>query len=79
MAGKFLRKLQFDEEVEDMLDSVRKHFRAINEGDGLTPEDKNRLNAYYLEHLITPRARKLLQKRFPEDFAAEKSAGAHPK
>jgi hypothetical protein len=44
----------------DLLDSVRKHFRAINEGDGLTPEDKNRLKAYYLEHLITQRARKLL-------------------
>jgi len=40
MAGKFLRKVEFDEDVDDMLDGVRKHFLAINEDDGLTPEDK---------------------------------------
>jgi len=79
MAGKFLRKLEFDEDVEDMLDTVRKHFRAINEGDGLTPEDKARLKTYHLEHLTTPRAKELLQKHFPEDFPAEKAAGARPK
>jgi len=79
MAGKFLRKLEFDEDVEDMLDTVRKHFRGINDDLWLTPEDKTRLKTYCLEHLTTPRAKELLQKYFPEDFPAEKSAGAHPK
>ena len=78
-AGKVLRKLEFDEDVDDMLDSVRKHFRAINEDDGLPPEDKQRLKTYYLEHLTTPRAKELLHKYFPEEFPAQKSVGAHPK
>ena len=79
MAGKFLRKLAFDEDVDDMLDSVRQHFRAINEDDGLTPEDRQRLKTYCSEQRTTSRAKELLHKYFPEEFPAEKSAGAHPK
>lgn len=79
MAGKFLRKLEFDEAVDDMLDSVRKHFRAINEDEGLTAEDKQRLKTYYLENFTTPRAKELLHEYFPEEFPVEKSAGDHTK
>jgi hypothetical protein len=69
----------FEIETEGLLDTVRSHFRELNEDEGLTAEDKQRLKAYYLEHLTTPRDKELLQKYFPEDFPAEKSAGAHPK
>jgi hypothetical protein len=67
------RRAMFEIETEGLLDTVRSHFRELNEDEGLTPEDK-RLKAYYLEHLVTPRARKLLQKYFPEDFPTGKSA-----
>ena len=73
------RRAMFAIEADGLLDAVRSHFRELNEDEGLTPEDKQRLKTYYLEHLVTPRARKLLQKHFPEDFPAQKSAGAHPK
>ena len=73
------RSKMFEIDVEGLLDSVRSHFRDINEDDGLTPEDRQRVKTYYLEQLTTPRAKELLQKHFPEKFPAEKSAGAHPK
>lgn len=73
------RRTMFNLRVSGLLNDVRKHFRAINEDEGLTPEDKQRLKTYYLEHLVTPRAKELLHKYFPEEFPTEKSAGAHPK
>jgi hypothetical protein len=44
----------------------------------LTDEDRKQIKKFYLDSFITPEARKLLQKHFPEKFPAEKSA-AHPK
>jgi len=41
----------------------------------LTDEDKKRLKEFYLQNFIAPRARKLLQKYFPEDFAGAEPAG----
>ena len=73
------RRAMFEIETEGLLDTVRSHFRELNEDEGLTPEDKQRLKTYYLEHLTTPRAKKLLQKYFPEDFPAEKSAATQRK
>lgn len=67
------RRAMFDMEVEGLLDAVRSHFRELNEDEGLTPEERQRLKAYYLKHLATPRAKELLQKHFPEDFPSEKS------
>jgi len=75
----FSRRLGFDTAAGHLLRKVRWRFQEINSDTGLTPEDKKQLKAYYLEHLVTPRARKLLQKYFPEDFPAEKSAATHPK
>ena len=55
------------------------HFKVINEKKGLTEEDRKQIKKFYLEGFITPEARKLLHKYFPEEFPAQKSAGAHPK
>ena len=55
----------------------RDHFKAINDKKGLTEEDRKQIKKFYLEKLISPEARKLLQKHFPEKFPAEKPANAH--
>jgi hypothetical protein len=68
------RRAMFDIEVNSLLERVRGHFRELNADEGLTPEDRQRLKTYYLEHLTTPRAKELLQKYFPEDFPIGKSA-----
>jgi hypothetical protein len=73
------RRAMFDIEVDGLLDGVRSHFRELNEDEGLTTEDRQRLKTYYLEHLVTPRAKELLQKNFPEEFPSEQSSAAHTK
>lgn len=42
------RKAMFAIEVEALLDGVRSHFLELNEDDGLTPKDRQRLKSYYL-------------------------------
>ena len=70
---------RFNIRVNGLLNDVRRHFRDINEDDGLTPEDRQRLKMYYLEHPTTPRAKELLHKYFPEEFRREQSSAAHTK
>jgi hypothetical protein len=57
---------------------TRQHFARINKDKSLTDADKKQLKEFYLENFIAPRARKLLQKRFPEEFPADK-VGTNPK
>ena len=61
-------------ETYTLLDRIMDHFKAINDKKGLTEEDRKQIKTFYLESVITPEARKLLQKHFPEKFPAEKSA-----
>jgi hypothetical protein len=37
------RRAMFEIETEGLLDTVRSHFRELNEDEGLTAEDKQRL------------------------------------
>jgi hypothetical protein len=55
-------------EVGELLTSVREHFADINRDLDLNDDDKRRLKEFYLEELIAPKARKLLQKHFPDEF-----------
>ena len=55
-------------EVGGLLTSVREHFAGINRDPDLNDDDKQRLKEFYLEELIAPKARKLLQKHFPDEF-----------
>jgi hypothetical protein len=55
-------------EVSELLTSVREHFADINGDPGLNDDDKQCLKEFYLEEIIAPKARKLLQKHFPDEF-----------
>ena len=58
----------YDFDVGTLVQMTRRHFAEINRDKTLTDEDKRRLKEFYLENFIAPRARKLLQKHFPQDF-----------
>ena len=59
------RRTMFNIQAEGLLDDVRSHFRELNEDEGLTPEDRQRLK---LEHLVTPRAQRAPSKILPRTF-----------
>jgi hypothetical protein len=66
-----LRKWHFEEAVNSLLDLMMGHFVRIDERLDLREEDKRRLKQYYLEHLMRPRSKALLQRCFPEDFGGK--------
>ena len=63
---------------ERPLREILKETKPLMGDHTLTAEDKQRLKAHYLNHLITQRAKKLLQ-HFPEDFPADQRFGQNPK
>ena len=63
------RELQYRLMTLSLVEMTRRRFAEINQDESLTPEDKKRLKEFYLEHFTAPRARKLLEKHFPDDFA----------
>ena len=65
----------YREDVGRLVRMMRRHFAEINRDPKLTDEDKKRLKEFYLENFVAPRARKILQKHFPEDFAPAGSSG----
>jgi hypothetical protein len=48
---------------------VQTHFNHINEDKGLTEADKKQLKDFYLQHMVAPDARRLLE----EEIAREKA------
>jgi len=71
--------------VSDNLDiglcliDMRFDFHEINADDQLTEADKKQLKDFYLQHLVAPKARKLLEKHFPEEFPNKAgTANRHP-
>ena len=65
-------------EAGGLLEQVQIHFVRINQDKNLTDADKKQLKEFYLDNFIAPRARKLLQKCFPEDFPAYPVVGTAP-
>lgn len=65
----------YNRKVDLLLLRIKYHFGSINGRSDLTDADKTMLKKFYLEHFVAPRARKLLEKYFPEDFATD---GQHP-
>jgi hypothetical protein len=43
-------------------------FQFINQDPNLTEADKKQLKEFYVQNMIAPKARKLLEKHFPEEF-----------
>ncbi len=50
---------------------IRYHFHTINSDDALTPEDSKQLKEFYLQNLIAPKAREMLEKHLAEEEARE--------
>jgi hypothetical protein len=66
-------------EMNELLIDIRFRFGEINRGDQLTPEDKKRVKEFFLQNMIAPKARKLLEKHFPEEFGRAASSPAASK
>lgn len=56
------------EEVKELLTAIKAHFADINRDPDLTDEDKAQLKEFYLDEFVTPRARQLLEKHFPDEL-----------
>ena len=66
-------------DVALLLIDMRYEFHKINADEQLTEADKKQLKDFYLQNMIAPKARKLLEKRFPEEFGQAASSTATPK
>jgi len=66
-------------EMNELLIDIRFRFGEINRDDQLTPEDKKRVKEFFLQNMIAPKARKLLEKHFPEEFSKFASSSAASK
>ena len=63
-----LSEVRYNASTYRMMEMTRRRFGEINRDPKLAEADKKRLKEFYLENFVAPRARKLLQKHFPEDF-----------
>lgn len=70
--------LMYEHDAINLLMSIRKRFRYINRDTGLTEADKKQIKDFYLQHMIAPRARKLLEKHFPNEFENTNPRSASP-
>jgi len=62
----------YDYEVGELLAAIREKFRTINEDKNLTEADKKQLKDFYLQNMIAPQARKLLENHFPNEFGSNR-------
>jgi hypothetical protein len=69
----------YDADVETILICAMLHFERLNREAGLTEADKKQLKDFYLQHLVAPKARKLLEEHFPEEFSKFASSSAASK
>jgi hypothetical protein len=67
--------VSYHPEIELLLINMRYEFHKINADDQLTEADKKQLKEFYLQNMIAPKARKLLEKHFPEEFKTCQTAG----
>lgn len=58
-------------EAESIMIEVRTSFHRINNDENLTEANKKQLKDFYLQHMIAPTARKLLEKYFPNEFKTD--------
>jgi hypothetical protein len=57
--------VSFRYEMTELFIDIRFRFGEINRDDQLTPEDKKRIKEFFLQNMIAPKARKLLEEHFP--------------
>jgi hypothetical protein len=66
----------YDADVEAILMHAICRFHQINRGNNLTEADKKQLKAFYPQNMIVPKAKKLLEQHFPEEFGQSASSSA---
>ncbi len=71
--------MSYELDVGLLLIRMREHFFDINKDRDLTEGDKKQLEDFYLQNFIAPKARKLLEKHFPEEFGKSAASSARPK
>jgi len=52
-------------ELKGLLRTAQAEFRALNRNRNLTTADRKQLKSFYLQHVLAPRARKVLQGMYP--------------
>lgn len=62
----------YDYETGQLLENIRNRFRSINEDTNLTEADKKHLKDFYLQNMIAPQARKLLEDNFPNELGGNR-------
>ena len=62
-----LSEVLYNASTYRLMEKARRRFGEINRDENLTNEDKRRLKEYYLEHCVTPRARKIIEKYLAEE------------
>ena len=65
----------YDFEMSLLLDKIRRRFAEINRDDNLTEADKKQLKDFFLQNMVAPETRKLLEKHFPNGFS--NNSGTH--
>ena len=65
--------MQFESEADDLFQMMLRHFTQI-EDQCLSRDDKTKLKDFYLQNFVAPKARKLLEKYFPEDFGKRRAS-----
>jgi hypothetical protein len=68
--------MSYIDRIGGLLIEIRFHFRSLNDDEKLTEADKKQLKEFYLQNFIAPKARKLLEQYFPEEFG--KAANSKP-
>jgi hypothetical protein len=71
--------VQYEHETGQIIRWVRMEFEFINKDWNLTEADKKQLKDFYLQNMIAPKARKLLEKHFPEEFGRRTTSKEAPK
>ena len=62
----------YEFDIGSLLRTAKLHFFEINRDKELTEADKEQLKRFYLEHMIAPRARKILEKHLAHEMQQDR-------
>ena len=62
----------YDFEIGSLLRTAKRHFFEINRDKDLTEADKKQLKDFYLQNMIAPRARKILEQHLAHEMQKDR-------
>ena len=68
----------YDLDVAFLLMKMQRHFGSINEDQDLTEADKKQLKDFYLQHMVAPNARQILEEHLAREAVRRKLSTANP-